>query len=126
MRSRRFPVSADFVGGLNLIDVEFYDCPGVVRAWRAYLDNLSGPVSMGDQDNQRVGEIRNKLRTNILSEMTKVLRLPIPDLDIFGGGYGPQGWIDNETEASLARRFLADIAAGRRSIPIELRPPPAL
>ena len=46
MRSRRMPLSSDFVGGLNLIEIEFFDDPDVLKSWRALLESFEGPPAL--------------------------------------------------------------------------------
>jgi hypothetical protein len=61
------------------------------------------------------------MRTKILSEMAKTLRIRVEQLDIFEGGYVPQGHVNIEREQAAIRRLLSEIADGKRSLPIEVR-----
>ena len=117
MRSRRMPLSPDFVGGLNLIEIEFIDHPEVLKAWRTLLENFEGAPAATQQDEARIGQKRDYLRTVLLSQIAKSLRFNIPDLEIFRGGYSPQGHIDAEQEQAIVRRFYVDIALGRKGFP---------
>ena len=47
MRTRRVPMSADHVGALNLIEIEFASEPDVLAAWKLlYQTTLTGPKVM--------------------------------------------------------------------------------
>ena len=61
------------------------------------------------------------MRTKVLSEMAKTLGIRVQQLDIFEGGYVPQGHVDIEREQVAIRRLLSEIADGKRSLPIEIR-----
>ena len=121
MSARNFPLSREFVGALNLIDVEFHECTKVIAAWRALLTNLSGPLATTNEEALRVTNQRRDLRTDVLVEIAKVVRLPVPDLDIFRGVYSPRGWATAETEQEQVRQLFAGIARGEKGLPIEVR-----
>lgn len=120
MRSRKMPLSQEHVGALNLIEVEFHNVPEVINAWRALLDDFGGPPPQTPEEDARVGEKRDYLRVVLLSAMAKSLRFNIPDLQIFRGGYTPRGWADEEAELRITRRFLTEVARGKRAIPVWL------
>ncbi|MCC7267939.1 MAG: hypothetical protein IT546_11435 [Caulobacteraceae bacterium] len=46
-------------------------------------------------------------------------------LEIFEGGYSPQGWNDELIEQRAVRRYIIDLALGRRSWPISVLDPAA-
>jgi hypothetical protein len=118
MRSRRSPLSVEFVGGLNLIEVEFFNDAHVLAAYRTLLSDLNIVVTSSNYDENRTAQNREYLRTVLLSAIAKSLRFNIPDLEIFRGGYTPQGHVNIDAEQAAIRTFLADIAAGRKSLPI--------
>jgi len=128
MRTRRAPLSQEFVGALNLIEVEFYDVPEVIKPWQNMLDILNGPLATSEEEGRRFGERTEYARAVLLSSMAKALRFSVPDLDIFRGGYSPRGWADIESEQTSIRGFMAQVASGKRPVPITLLPavaPPA-
>lgn len=83
------------------------------------MKNLA--TSFDPKDNDRIAHERQALRTKILSEMAKSLHIKVEQLDIFEGGYVPQGHIDIEREQAAIRRLLSEMADGKRSLPIEIR-----
>lgn len=124
MRSRRSPLSADFVGALNLIEVEFFDREEVLKSWRALLADYESPPIQTPEENARSIQKREYLRTVLLSQIARALRFNIPDLEIFRGGYAPQGHVDLEREIAVVRTFFAQVATGSKAIPIVVVPPP--
>jgi Family of unknown function (DUF6680) len=61
---------------------------------------------------------RQSLLARLLHAMAEVLKFKVEQLEIFEGGYTPQGWHDIETEQMIVRRLFADIGAGKRIFPI--------
>jgi hypothetical protein len=119
MATRRATMSPDHVNALNLIEVEFHGHLRVTEAWRAYLRHLSTPFD--PKDNSRVTKERQRLLTTLLFEMTSVMNIKIPELDILDGGYNPQGVVDLEAEQKAIRVLLTEIAKGNRAFPVEIQ-----
>jgi hypothetical protein len=119
MATRRTWLSPEHIAALNQIELDFQNASGVMSAYRTYMKHLTTPFE--PKDNDRVGHERQSLRTKILSEMAKTLRIRVEQLDIFEGGYVPQGHVDIEREQAAIRRLLLEIADGKRSLPIEVR-----
>lgn len=136
MRTRRTPMWPDHVGALNLVEIEFHDRPAVMAAWKALFDHLGKPqprhpqeevtAQMADDEfqererryNQRIGEERQKLLSLLLHAIGSELAFKIQQLEIYEGGYSPQGWGAVEDEQAAVRRLLSDIARGQRMFPV--------
>jgi hypothetical protein len=119
MATRRSALSLEHIAALNQIELDFQKDAKVMTAYQAYMRHLGTPFD--PKDNDRITHERQSLRTKILSEMAKSLRIKVEQLDIFEGGYVPQGHIDIEREQASIRRLLSAIADGSRSFPIEVR-----
>jgi hypothetical protein len=119
MATRRTFLSPEHIAALNQIELDFQNAPGVMNAYRNYMRHLATPFE--PKDNDRVARERQSMRTKILSEMAKTLGIRVEQLDIFEGGYIPQGYIDTEREQAAIRRLLSEIADGKRRLPIEVR-----
>ncbi len=119
MATRRAVLSPEHVSALNLIEIEFHRNSHVISAWKAYFRNLS--TRFEPKDTEKVTRERQALLTKLLSEMAKALRIRIEQLDIFEGGYIPQGAVDIEQQDVEFRNLVMDIFSGKRSIPIEIR-----
>lgn len=143
MRTRRVPMSADHVGALNLIEIEFANDAGIVAAWRDLSKHLhadharradeqvmvmttGGKNRRFDPFDKRICEERERLRSKLLHAIGAKLGFKIEQLDIFEGGYIPQGWEDEYVEQQLVRRFLLDLYAGRVALPVMAVEPPPL
>ena len=99
----------DHVGALNLVEIEFKDEPAVITEWKAYFEHLGieHPKRTEEQvkddmkqeeKNQRldkydlrIAKEREKLLAKLLHAIAKVLDFKIEQLEIFKGGYVPQG-----------------------------------
>jgi hypothetical protein len=136
MRTRRTPIWPDHVGALNLVEIEFSDNPEVIRAWKALFEHFGQPQprhsdeelpnGLGEVEylerekryNVRIGQERHSLLSKLLHAIGKNLGFKIEQLEIFEGGYTPQGWGTVEDEQTAVRRLFTDIALGRRMFPI--------
>ncbi len=121
MRTRKLPVHMDHVGALNLIEIEFADEDSVIRAWKEYLKNLgeSFPSTSSEAVQASFLKRRETLLTKLISEIAKVLKFKVEQMDIFEGNYIPQGWHDDDWEQKLARKGLVDVLTGRRALMIQ-------
>ena len=119
MATRRSYLSLEHISALNQVELEFQKDREVMNAYRRYMGHLS--TLFDPKDNDRIARERQSLRTKILSEMAKSLGIHVEQLDIFEGGYVPQGHVDIEREQATIRRLLTEIADGKRSLPIEIR-----
>lgn len=136
MRTRRAPMSAEHVGALNLIEIEYAGDREVISCWKALFSHFGTQHARGDGEQireglspeesgsreRRFGERltgeRLRLLAKLLHAMARRLGFKIEQLEIFEGGYGPQGWQDIETEQTVVRRFVVELALGRRTLPI--------
>jgi hypothetical protein len=121
MRTRKMPVHFDHVGALNLIEIEFANDESVIRAWKEYLKNLSEPFPSNAEEAVQSNFLKKRetMLTKLISEIAKVLKFKVEQMDIFEGNYIPQGWHDDDWEQKLARKGLIDVLSGRRPIVIQ-------
>ncbi len=128
MQTRSMQISPEHVGALNLVELEFRDCPRVVSSWKEYLAHLGEELPPIEEKTQydRAIQKRDTLLTTLIDEMAKVLSIKIAQLEILRGNYVPQGWADAEWEQQLARRGLIDVLHGRTPIQVRVHqtPPP--
>jgi hypothetical protein len=119
MATRRASLSPDKVIALNMVEIEFYGIPSVQDAHREVMThiNVPGPQPPGWAERHR------SLMTRLLSEMARELGYELPQLDVFEGGYYPQGLADMETEQQAVRRALIEVLSGRRPLGVSPAPP---
>ena len=137
MRTRRTRLFIDHVSALNLVEIEFRDDKKVSAACKSYLEDLGSEQprradeevavdSTGEEMrirneryNTRVVKAREKLLATLLHEMAQVLGYKeVAALDIFKGGYSPQGWADIDVQQEIIRRYVIDLAFGDRALPV--------
>jgi len=120
MRNRRSALSPEFVGALNLIEVEFFDAPSVIAAWKKLLEHFSAPHYTDRNAQQLWIETRGRLQAEMLVVMAKYLKMHIPDLTIAGGGYSPIAYEELEGDQIAIRKLFVQIANGVRAVPVQL------
>lgn len=136
MRTRRNTIYPEHVGALNLIEVEFAKDKKVIEKWRDLMQHFGaehlrkGNEQSAEDDSlesknqkdktfyDRLAQERQSLLAKLLHAIANELNFKIEQLEIFEGGYTPQGWADIELEQSAARKFVVDLYLGRRSLPI--------
>ena len=136
MRTRRTPVFVEHVGALNLIEIEFANDGKVIAAWRALFTHFGTehprrqeeqllPALAKEQSTSRdqrffdrLAKERQSLLAKLLHAMASAMNFKIEQLEIFEGGYCPQGWEDEFLEGQVMRRYVVDLALGRRPLPV--------
>jgi hypothetical protein len=121
MRTRRMQLSADHVGALNLVEIEFHGEAPIIDAWKDYFSNLSGPaitVTTPQAEVEKFLRIRSNLLTKLLHALAKSLKFRMEQLDIFEGGYAPSGWFNDETQVREIRTLTLEVLRGLRALPI--------
>ena len=138
MRTRRIPMSQDHVGALNLVEIEFHFDKKVIEALKNLFQNFgTEQVRRADEQvepgmeaadlrireerfNKRLAMDRAKLLARLLHEIARVQKFKVEQLELFEGGYSPQGWLNVELEQAAVRGYALDLAAGRRVVPVGL------
>lgn len=119
MATRQIPISNDHVTAINLVEVEFYKCHGVETAWKYYKDHLhTGPEDAAWRDR------KENLLAKLLTEIASVLGFKIAAIDIFKGGYAPQGWASRDTLTLSVQQFIRDLSLGKKVLPVRVAPNP--
>lgn len=104
MQTRLMPIDFRHVGALNLIEIEFVNDTQVINAWRAYLNKLGEhvPPDVNNESEISILDQRKTLLTKLISEISKVLKFKVEQLDILEGNYIPQGWDDDAWEQRVS------------------------
>ena len=113
-------LSPDFVGAINLVEVEFAKVPKVAQSARAFLDLFNKSVPTDDETLRRHEVERDMRLTQMLDAMAKSLGLSIEQLDILSGGYAPIGWFNVENEQRAIRHLLGDLLMGKKTLPVRV------
>jgi hypothetical protein len=122
MATRATPLSADHVGALNTIEVDFYGVPAVESAWTAYVAHLNGHPgnAASDQAKQAWDEGRRDRLAVLLGKMAISTGIAKSEIEIRQGGYNPEGWASREFRQNAAQEWILDLANSRRALPIKV------
>jgi len=112
-------LTPEHVSALNIVEVEFHDKPKVLYAWKTYCENLGKPAPASSTDElMHFIQQRDALLAKLLHAMSKVVGIRIEQLDIFQGGYAPQGWLEDENQIRSLRFFMIQLLNGQKALPI--------
>lgn len=138
MRTRRTPVFAEHVGALNLIEIEFANNRKIGSAWKELFEHFAAQHTKSKSEDvlpdmppdeaarrneafeKRLGDERQKLLAKLLHAISQDLGFKVEQLEIFEGGYTPQGWADIEFEQRVIRRFVVDLYLGNKAVPVSV------
>ena len=112
MGTRKGPISRDKVNALNMVEIEFYGCESVEKAYRALMGHINqvAPLPNNWPDEHK------KLTTKLLTEMAMFLGYKLQQLDVLDGGYYPQAYSDLESEQQAVRRGMIEVLSGHRPL----------
>ena len=100
-----------------------------VRAtWKEYLDHLCNLSEDPEQQRQQLPiwtERKDVLLAELLHEMGSAVGYKFDKVQIRRGIYAPRGHANWELETQLLRRFLIELLAGNRTLPLDVRSLPS-
>ena len=117
MRYREERLSPEFVGALNLIEVEFHNYYSVIKAWRKYRKHML--VDLEVEQTDKYFEEMDSLREELFLEIAKTFNVEVDRRDI-EDGYSPSGWDDKEKEEQHEKNLTLSILEGTRSLSVKL------
>jgi hypothetical protein len=120
LRSRRSPLSPEYVTALNMVELEFAGVESVLRAYKSLFDHYQTQQQRPDWHDRLRGLI-----ARLLNAMAKDLKYDMEQLDVLEGGYLPQAWGKIEEDNTAIREALADVARGKKAFPVIIIPLPA-
>ncbi|SFV37473.1 hypothetical protein SAMN05216456_2941 [Devosia crocina] len=116
MRHRRNNLATEYVSGLNMVPVHFHNKPKVLERYATLMATLS---DLSWKTPERVPDLIDKANTDLaylLSEMSKVVRTPVDQIQILKGAYSPQGWVDDADRTRNIQSRLLDVLENRSAI----------
>lgn len=133
MATRGAPLSPGHVEALNMIDLEFVGRgkknENVRLRWKEYLDNLAS-LSQDPEEQERQldawSQRNGDLLAELLHDMGAAVGYKFDKVQIRRGIYSPRGHANLELEAQLIRRFLIELLAGQRTLPLDVRSLPGV
>lgn len=120
MRSRREQLSEDFVGSINLIEVEFHDCSEVIDAKVKYFEHLCSDVPSDETAKSNFFTEGERKYAILMQQIAKKLGVNVDGFDIARGGYSPKGWEHRENEMAFMRKLIFEVLHGNRLLPIKI------
>ena len=117
MRNREERLSPEFVGALNLIEVEFHNHYSVIEAWRRYRDHMA--VGLEAEYTEKHYQEMDKLREELFLEIARTFNVEVDRRDI-EDGYSPIGWEDKEKEEQHEKNLTLSILEGTRPLSVKI------
>ncbi len=132
MATRGAVLSPAHVEALNMIDLEFGGRgkrnEKVRATWKEYLDHLCNLSEDPEQQRQQLPiwtERKDVLLAELLHEMGSAVGYKFDKVQIRRGIDAPRGHANWELETQLLRRFLIELLAGNRTLPLDVRSLPS-
>nr|WP_131195846.1 DUF6680 family protein [Lichenihabitans psoromatis] len=107
------PISQDHVTAINLVEVDFHGDKAVEKSWKSYKNHL---VPGGDT--KEWFDEKERLLADLLYQMSKKLGFNIDALEIFKGGYAPQGWVHRDERQTGAIEFAYQLWQKQTTLPV--------
>ena len=118
MATRAVGISPERVGALNMIQIDFAKHPSVLNAWNELLRYYGTVPPTSDSELGAFQQQGRNLSTALLSRMASVIGIKIEQLDILDRVYYPEALVQLEREQTALRKFVVDIAEGRKALPV--------
>lgn len=117
MRHRRTILNTEYVGALNLVEVEFNKYPAVISRWRDLYEHLNNPTIERDLPDawRKWNDKTDRLHILLIHAIARSSKLPIEQLDIVAG-YAPRAWEDNEGHQRQIQEALLKVLNGETQI----------
>ena len=119
MRTRAARLSAEHVGALNIIQLEFHAKEPIITAYQNYIEHLGTPLPPVDEQS-RFFEQREGLFLTLINEIAKHLHYTFDKRDLDTLSYSPKGWHDQETVQIQNSFMLAELLTGKRALPVTM------
>ncbi|HXE78734.1 MAG TPA: DUF6680 family protein, partial [Rhodanobacter sp.] len=109
MGLRGATLSNEHVRALNTVQVEFYESPKVIAAWKRFLEHLD--IVTSTPEAAEIWWLKHRdLLNELLMQMARALDIDAEGVDVSRGGYRPQVWVDREREEQGVLHAKAKVA----------------
>ena len=118
MQTRLTRLSAEHVGALNLVQLEFYGQEPVMTAHRQYIEHLNAPIPPTEPEQQRFFGTADSLFHDLLAAIADTLNYNFDKQDLARHSYVPQGWQDYEGLQHGNMVLLSQLLKGERALQV--------
>jgi hypothetical protein len=123
MRTRKTVMNLEHVGALNQIQLEFFNHPVVIAAYKNYIANLSDTVPPPGNALENFMKRRSDLFFDLLHAVAAATGVVIDRHDLDRLAYMPFGWQTEQNELQLFRTALIEVLQGRQALHVVNVPP---
>lgn len=124
LRHRRLWLSAEWVGGLNLVLIEFAEHAEVIDALNRLIDGYVNPAWQGaETQRQRIILDTEAHACALLSRMAAALHFELKVSDLRSRAFTPIGWSADDVQARHSRDMLQMLLQGARALKVEIAQP---
>ncbi len=116
MRTRKMVMNADHVGALNQVQLEFFNHPDVITAYKAYIGNLSDTVPPPGNALDNFLSRRSDLFFDLLHTIAKASGVIIDRHELDRLAYVPFGWQTEQNEIQEFRSAMLALLNGQRTL----------
>lgn len=115
MRTRGARLSAEHVGALNIIQLEFHGRDSITTAYRQYIEHLSRPLPSVDEQEGFFAQ-RADCFLELIAAIASDLNYKFDKRDLERLSYAPQAWGDVESLQRENMILLRQLLAGDRPL----------
>lgn len=96
MATRHLPGDANYSTAINLIPVEFHDCPSVMAAFKEYHRQIRGAMPENEQAREIQLRELTSAQTKLLSAILQSMGMKVSEADLALEAYAARGMIERD------------------------------
>lgn len=117
MRTRSSRLSAEHVGALNLVQLEFHGREAIIDAYKQYIEHLGTPLPAVEQQDQFFQQRETRF-LDLLNAIAIDLNYKFDKKDLESLSYSPRGWHDSESIQRDNMFLLWQLLRGERALQV--------
>ena len=118
MRTRSSRLSAEHVGALNLVQLEFHGSSAIIEAYKQYIEHLGTPLPAVDQQDSFFQQRETRF-LDLLKAIAVDLGYKFDKKDLESLSYSPRGWHDYESMQRGNMLLLWQLLKGERALRVK-------
>ena len=120
MRYREHEESEEFVGALNLIEIEFRDQESVIMARKELIRHLYKEPPVGEPSLSAHTKEKERRKVFLLQAVAKACGVEIDNLDIAYDAYSPSKWGASKQQLEETKMWANQILGGSRHLSVRI------